>query len=101
MGVAAVCAGEMRMALSFGTVMGQLEVLSSFIQQNLMDQADLNQAIEGSINCDLVEVSFAGLVSDLFLAQRRARLNQDFEYRYSSLRTVEFRLSQHIAGLFI
>ena len=86
--VAAVRAREMRMALMFRTVVGQFEVPRSLFHEGLMDQSDIEQAFERSVDCHLVESLSAGFSGDLVLAEGLARFDQDFDYGHSALGAV-------------
>ena len=89
--IAAVCAGEMGMALALCTVMGQFEMLGPFVCKDFVHEADGQQAFEGSVDCYLVEAFFSRSLSNLVLAERFARLHQHFEYRHSAGGTVKLR----------
>lgn len=82
-----------------GTVVCQFVMLRSFVQHGLMNKSDLQQALESSVNCDLVEVLFAGEPGDLFLAQRLSRFDQDFEYGHSAPGAVKPGRLEHSACL--
>jgi len=97
--VAAVRAREMGMALVLGTVICQLVVLRPFVQKGLMDEPDLKQPFESSVNCDFVEMLFAGEPGDFFLAQRLACLDQYFEYGHSAPGAVKLSRLEHLACL--
>lgn len=64
------------MALALGAVMGQFEMPGSFVNKCLMHKPDAQQTFEGSIYCDLVEVSISRLPGNLLLAEGFARLHK-------------------------
>jgi hypothetical protein len=97
--VAAVCAREMGMALTFGTVVCQLVMLRSFVQHGLMNKPNLKQAFKGSVNRDLIEVLFTGEPGDLFLAQRLSHFDQYLEYGHSAPGAVKLYRLEHAACL--
>jgi len=70
--------GKMRMALALSAVMGQFKMPGPFVNKYLMHQPDAQQAFEGSIDCDLVEVIFSRSPGNLVMAERFARLHKHY-----------------------
>jgi len=67
-GIAAVGACEVGVALGFGAVVGKLEVLRSFLDKCFMHEADLREALECAVDCDFIEAVSAQSFCNLVLA---------------------------------
>ena len=77
MGGSASEAIEMRVALEGATMMGEFEMPGAVAQEGAMDQADLLEASQGTVDGDLVEVVTVGAVCDLALREGFSGGEQD------------------------
>ena len=68
-GIAAVGACEVGVALGFGAVVGKLEVLRPFLDKCFMYEADLREALECAVDCDFIEAVSAQSFCNLVLAE--------------------------------
>ena len=68
--MAAFFAGEMRMALRFGAVMGELKVRGSFIGKDFVDETSGAESFEGAVYRNLVEAASAEPGGDFILCKR-------------------------------
>lgn len=99
MGIAAVRAGEMRVALAFGAIVGQLKMPGSLIHKDLMHKPDSQQTFERSVDRDFVEMSFARPLGNLVVADRLAGSYQHFQNGHSAFGAVKLRRFKHLTGL--
>jgi hypothetical protein len=95
--IAAARTGKMRMALALGAVVGQFEMPGPLINKDLMHQPNTQQAFEGSVDCDLVEVIFSCSPGNLVLAERLARFHKHRKYGRSAGGAVKPGGLQHFA----
>ena len=63
-----------------------------------MHKAGLEQACQGSVDCDLV-VPLVALGRDLVLGQGAVGLEQDLHYGHAGLCAIEARTLEHVFGL--
>jgi len=70
--VTAVCTGKVRVALTFGAIIGKLEMPGPVLQECLMNKAGTNKAFEGSVYRCLVGAADADSFCDLPAGERRS-----------------------------
>jgi hypothetical protein len=66
--ITAVCAGKVRMALAFGTVVRKFKMPGSLTQENFMYETGCKENFEGAINSNLVRSVVAELYRNLVLS---------------------------------
>ena len=66
---AALCTGEMGMALNFAAIMRKFKEPCPFLQKRLMHKTRIQKTFERSINCNLVEMIFREKFCQLILAK--------------------------------
>lgn len=99
--LAAARAGEMRVALVLGAIVGQLEMPGALVHESLVHKPDFQQALERSIEGHFVEMFFARPPGDLVVAERFARFEQYLQYGHAAGRAIEPRRLEHPTGLSI
>ena len=74
--IAAVCTGEVGVALVFGTVMGEFKVPGPFTQEGPMDKFCIKESLECAVDGDFVWGILAELFCNLLLSQWFCRTEQ-------------------------
>lgn len=98
---AAICACKMRVALSFGAIMGQFEMSCSIFDEGFVYDACLGEGFECSVDCYFIELIFAEPFGDLVVSQGVFGLEQHFDHGESACGAVELCGFQYPPGLCI